>query len=74
MFFKFVKGNAVFFAAILTQLIIFVLFYFLIFQYPEGKEKLSYLWLNFIGAALVTFIAMIIEGFDRLLKNPPVRG
>ena len=70
--FKFVKGNAVFFAAILTQLIIFVLFYTLIFMYPEGEEKLGYLWLNFIGAALVILVAMVIEGFDRLLKNPPV--
>ena len=74
VFLKFVKGNAVFFAAILTQLIIFVLFYTLIFMYPEGEEKLGYLWLNFIGAALVILVALIIEGFDRLLKNPPVKG
>lgn len=72
MFFKFVKGNAVFFAAILTQLIIFVLFYTLIFNYPEGEEKLGYLWLNFIGSALVILVAFVFEGFDRLLKNPPV--
>lgn len=72
LFFKFVKGNAVFFAAILTQLIIFVLFYTLIFNYPAGEEKLGYLWLNFIGSALVIFIASAFEGFDRLLKNPPV--
>lgn len=74
VFLKFVKGNAVFFAAILTQLIIFVLFYTLIFMYPEGEEKLGYLWLNFIGAALVILVALVIEGFDRLLKNPPVKG
>ena len=74
VFLKFVKGNAVFFAAILTQLIIFVLFYTLIFMYPEGEEKLGYLWLNFIGAALVILVALIIEGFDRLLKNPPVKS
>lgn len=72
LFFKFVKGNAVFFAAILTQLIIFVFFYTLIFNYPAGEEKLGYLWLNFIGSALVIFIASAFEGFDRLLKNPPV--
>lgn len=73
-FFKFVKGNAVFFAALLTQFIIFVLFYTLIFMYPAGEEKLGYLWLNFIGSALVIFIAMAFEGFDRLLKNPPIKG
>jgi len=72
MFFRFVKGNAVFFAAILTQLIIFVLFYTLIFDYAEGEEKLGYLWLNFIGSGLIIFIAFVFEGFDRLLKNPPL--
>ncbi|HEA21690.1 MAG TPA: sodium:solute symporter [Pricia antarctica] len=72
LFFKFVKGNAVFFAAILTQLIVFVLFYTLIFNFPEGEEKLGYLWLNFIGSGLVILIASAFEGFDRLLKNPPV--
>lgn len=73
-FFKFVKGNAVFFAALLTQFIIFVLFYTLIFMYPAGEEKLGYLWLNFIGSALVIAIAIAFEGFDRLLKNPPIKG
>ena len=72
LFFKFIKGNAVFFAAILTQLIVFVLFYTLIFDHPEGEEKLGYLWLNFIGSGLVIIIAMAFEGFDRLLKNPHI--
>ncbi|CAM3361400.1 sodium:solute symporter [Zobellia roscoffensis] len=71
-FFKFVKGNAVFFAALLTQFIIFVLFYNLIFIHPTGEEKLGYLWLNFIGAAMVIAMALAFEGFDRLLKKPPV--
>ena len=69
-FFKFVKGNAVFFAAVLTQLIVFVLFYNLIFIHPTGEEKLGYLWLNFIGAAMVIAMAIAFEGFDRLLKKP----
>ncbi len=67
-FFKFVKGNAVFFAALLTQAIVLVLYYNYIFV----EELLSYLLLNFIGAALVMAIAFIFEGFDRLLKKPPV--
>lgn len=71
-FFKFVKGNAVFFAAILTQLIILVLFYTLIFKYPSGDEKLGYLWLNFIGSALVILISFAFEGFDRFLRKPPI--
>ncbi|WP_289039563.1 sodium:solute symporter [uncultured Zobellia sp.] len=73
-FFKFVKGNAVFFAAVLTQLIVFVLFYNLIFIHPTGEEKLGYLWLNFIGAAMVIAMAIAFEGFDRLLKKPPLKN
>ncbi len=72
-FFKFVKGNAVFFSALLTQALICVIYYYLIHIYPSGEEKLGYLWLNFIGAALVIFISLIFEGFDRLLKNPPIK-
>ncbi len=71
-FIRFVKGNAVFVAAILTQLIIFALYYYLIHIYPSGVEKLGYLWLNIIGSALVIIIAIAFEVFDRLLKNPPV--
>jgi SSS family transporter len=72
-FFKFVKGNAVFFAAILTQLIVCVIYYYLIHIYPSGQEKLGYLWLNFIGSGLVTILAIAFEVFDRLLKNPPIK-
>ncbi len=71
-FFKFVKGNAVFFAAILTQLIVCFIYYYLIHIYPSGQEKLGYLWLNFIGSGGVICIALIFELFDRLLKRPPV--
>ncbi len=73
-FFKFVKGNAVFFAAILTQLIVFIVYYYLIHIYPSGQEKLGYLWLNFIGSGLVILLAIAFEGFDRLLKNPPIKA
>lgn len=71
-FFKFVKGNAVFFAAVLTQVIICVIYYNLIHIYPSGEEKLGYLWLNFIGAGMVILFAFIFESFDRMLKKPLV--
>jgi len=71
-FFKYVKGNAVFFAAILTQVLVCITYYNLIHIYPSGQEKLGYLWLNFIGSALVIIIALAFELFDRLLKNPPL--
>lgn len=73
-FFKFVKGNAVFFAAVLTQVLVFIIYYNLIHVYPSGEEKLGYLWLNFIGAALVIIIALVFEAFDRLLKSPPIKA
>ena len=68
-FFKFVKGNAAFFAAILTQILICIIYYYLIHIYPSGEEKLGYLWLNFIGAVLVIIIALIFEKFNRMLKK-----
>ncbi len=71
-FFKFVKGNAVFFAAVLTQIIICIIYYNLIHIYPSGDEKLGYLWLNFIGAGMVIVFALIFEAFDRMLKKPLV--
>ncbi|KAA2217151.1 sodium:solute symporter [Maribacter flavus] len=73
-FFKFVKGNAVFFAAIITQIIICIIYYNLIHIYPSGEEKLGYLWLNFIGAALVIITAIIFEAFDRMLSKPPTEA
>ncbi|WP_300025253.1 sodium:solute symporter [uncultured Maribacter sp.] len=69
-FFKFIKGNAVFFAAVVTQVIICIIYYYLIHIYPSGQEKLGYLWLNFFGAALVIIISFIFEAFDRMLKKP----
>ncbi|MDO6473662.1 sodium:solute symporter [Maribacter sp. 1_MG-2023] len=69
-FLKFIKGNAVFFAALVTQIIICIIYYYLIHIYPSGQEKLGYLWLNFFGAALVIIISFIFEAFDRMLKKP----
>lgn len=72
-FFKFVKGNAVFIGAIITQIIIFILFFVLIYPYESGQEKLGYLWLNAIGCGLVVAIAILVEGFDRTLRKEPIQ-
>ncbi len=53
-FIKFVRGNAVFIAAIITQLIIIGV-YFL--------DWLPYLWLNLLGCILVMGIAIILQTF-----------
>lgn len=55
-FFKWVKGKAVFTAAIITQLIIFGVFFL---------NVLPYLWLNLIGCALVIGIAILIQATSR---------
>jgi len=51
-FIKYVKSNAVFWAAIITQLIIIYLWYI---------NLMPYLWLNLVGCAIVMFISIIIQ-------------
>ena len=60
-FFKFIKGSAVFYGGVLSQLIIFIIYYFAIHIYPSGKELLGYLWLNFIGAALTIGLSTLFQ-------------
>ncbi|UII76063.1 sodium:solute symporter [Flagellimonas sp. HMM57] len=63
-FFKFVKGNAVFIAALVTQIIVIIGWYL---------DWMSYLWLNAFGCVLVIGIAFIIESFDSFLRKPPIK-
>jgi SSS family solute:Na+ symporter len=51
-FFKMVKGNAVFIAALITQAIVVVGWWF---------DWMPYLWLNLFGCTLVIFIALILQ-------------
>lgn len=69
-FVKFVKGNAVFIAAIVTQLLIFLIYYSFIYVYDDGQEKISYLLLNLIGCLLVMGISIFFQVFDNVLKRP----
>ena len=69
-FFKRVQGNAVFVAAIITEIIILLIYYFGIYQ-PEElglAPVLSYLWLNFVGCILVIFIALMYGFKQNQLK------
>ena len=62
-FFKKVQGNAVFVAAIITQTLILLIYYFGIYE-PENlglDPVISYLWLNFVGCILVIFIALMFS-------------
>ena len=56
-FIKKIKAKAVFLAAIITQIIVIVLFCLDKFEYI----RLPYLWLNFIGCGLVILIGLLIQ-------------
>ena len=56
-FFKRIQGRAVFYAAILTQILVIAVFY---------ADLMSYLWLNLVGCGLVILIAQF---FQLLAKN-----
>ena len=58
---KSVQAKAVFCSAIISQITIFIIYYFAIFIYDSGQEKLGYLWLNFIGALLTILLSVIIQ-------------
>lgn len=64
-FFKFVKGNAVFIAAIITQIIVILGWY---------QDWMSYLWLNAFGCSLVIALALLLELLDRTLGRPPIEA
>ncbi|MFS4481791.1 sodium:solute symporter [Hyunsoonleella sp. 2307UL5-6] len=61
-FFKFVKGNAVFIAALITQVLIIALYFLNEYEYIN----LPFLWLNFVGCTIVICIACLLQS---LLKN-----
>ncbi len=63
-FFRFVKGNAVFIAALITQVVVVLVWYL---------DWMGYLWLNALGCLFVILLAVIFESFDRLHKNPPIK-
>jgi SSS family solute:Na+ symporter len=60
-FFKKVNGNAVFRAAVITQILICAIYYFGIYNLEaQGLNPIiSYLWLNFIGCILVSFFSLL---------------
>lgn len=58
---KYVGSKAIFYSAVVSQITIFVIYYFAIYIYPSGEEKLGYLWLNFIGAMLTILLAILLQ-------------
>ena len=49
---KFVRGNAVFYAAIISELLVIIIY---------RMDIISFLWLNVIGALLVIFFSMLLQ-------------
>ncbi len=60
-FFKFVKANAVFIAAFITQAIVIILFLLDWFE----MINLPFLWLNFVGCVIVIGIACLLQEFSK---------
>ena len=64
---KRVQAKAIFFSAAISQITIFIIYYYAIFIFESGEEKLGYLWLNFIGALLTIVFSVLIQAtlFDK---------
>ena len=58
---KFVKARAIFYSALVSQITIFIIYYYAIYVFPAGEAKLGYLWLNFIGAMLTIVLSSILQ-------------
>ncbi|WP_281239559.1 sodium:solute symporter [Flavobacterium praedii] len=58
---KKIHGKSIYYAAIISQITIIIIYYFTNFIYPSGAEKLGYLWLNFIGALLTLVVSYILQ-------------
>jgi SSS family solute:Na+ symporter len=62
---KYIRAKAIFWGAIITQLLIFYIFYL---------DIVSFLWLNFIGALLTIIIAMLLQFFLLNTKKEAVES
>jgi Na+/proline symporter len=69
---KYVKANAIFYSAVISQTTIFFIYYFTIHIYPNGQEKLGYLWLNFIGATLTVVLSIVAQSLVRKNKTTTI--
>lgn len=56
-----VQSKAIFYSAVISQITIFIIYYYAIYIFPSGEEKLGYLWLNFIGAMLTIVISLLLQ-------------
>lgn len=64
-FVKFVKGNAVFIAAIITEIAVITIFTLDYYEYIQ----IAYLWLNLIGCVLVLALSSLFQAAQNALKR-----
>lgn len=64
-FVKFVKGNAVFIAAIITEIAVIAIFTLDYYEYIQ----IAYLWLNLIGCVLVLALSALFQAAQNALKT-----
>ena len=64
-FFRNTKGNAVFISGLITQVLVFFIYYFYVYE----TEKISYILLNIIGCVLVMFNAWVLNLFVKEKKE-----
>jgi SSS family solute:Na+ symporter len=64
---KKIKGNAIFIAAIISQIVVFTCA--ILHEFVEGIEILPFLWLNPLGACLTIGIALIIHTSNKKDSN-----
>ncbi|MDY8136315.1 sodium:solute symporter [Aquimarina sp. 2201CG5-10] len=64
-FVKFVKSNATFIAAIITQVVIIFVWW---------QDWLPFLWLNALGCGIVMFLAILLQGVTPNNQSPEQEG
>ena len=57
LFMKYLKSSAVFWGALLSQIIVIIIYF---------TDIVSFLWLNFIGVLLVMLMSNLLNGYDKL--------
>lgn len=67
---KRVKGNAVFIAAIISEMVILYLDFSIRYDWNTPKLEIGYLWYNVIGCLLVMIIAFFISLFNPRITEP----
>ena len=67
-YFKKIKANAVFYAAIFAEIIVIVIHYFNTLENPPVWLKMGYLWYNLVGCSLVVIFGFLLQSLIRQKK------